>query len=169
MVIAADFTYSKGYLGLLSTLGASLGIIFCCAPGVPLICQQWREASRKRAFSLRVHIDEEHAATASGIPNETLPPMTEDNAHQTNDTSTRSSIDIPSERFCAWLKSWSRAAHINEENLAASIETPDTISLPMIEDNATQTNGRSARRSIDGCVAGTKPPPYGGLQRYRTF
>lgn len=31
MVDAEDFTYSKGYLDLLSALGASLGISFSCA------------------------------------------------------------------------------------------------------------------------------------------
>lgn len=37
MVNARDFTYSHGYLGLLSTLGVSLGIIFCCANVVPFV------------------------------------------------------------------------------------------------------------------------------------
>lgn len=32
MVDADDLTYSKGYLGLLSALAASLGISFSCAP-----------------------------------------------------------------------------------------------------------------------------------------
>ena len=42
MVNAQDFTYSKGYLGLLSTLGVSLGIIFCCAPVVPFVYRKLR-------------------------------------------------------------------------------------------------------------------------------
>ena len=43
MVDAQDFTYSKGYLGLLSTLGATLGIIFCCAPSAFVAFSQlWR-------------------------------------------------------------------------------------------------------------------------------
>ena len=42
MVNSRDFTYSKGYLGLLSTLGASLGIIFCCAPVVPFVYHRLR-------------------------------------------------------------------------------------------------------------------------------
>ena len=42
MVNAQDFTYSKGYLGLLSTLGASLGIVFCCAPVVPFLYGRYR-------------------------------------------------------------------------------------------------------------------------------
>ena len=32
MVDSSDFTFSNGYLGLLSTLGALLGVICCCAP-----------------------------------------------------------------------------------------------------------------------------------------
>ena len=42
MVNAQDFTYSKGYLGLLSMLGASLGIVFCCAPVVPILYRHCR-------------------------------------------------------------------------------------------------------------------------------
>ncbi|MCJ1389190.1 hypothetical protein MMC18_002045 [Xylographa bjoerkii] len=34
MVTSADFTYARGYLGLLSVLGALLSIIACCAPCV---------------------------------------------------------------------------------------------------------------------------------------
>ena len=45
MVNAEDFTYSKGYLGLLSTLGVSLGIIFCCAPAVPFVYSHYRPPS----------------------------------------------------------------------------------------------------------------------------
>ncbi len=37
MVNAEDFTYSKGYLGLLSALGASLGITFCCVSALPVV------------------------------------------------------------------------------------------------------------------------------------
>lgn len=42
MVNAQDFTYSKGYLGLLSTIGVSLGIIFCCAPSVRIAYNHFR-------------------------------------------------------------------------------------------------------------------------------
>lgn len=42
MVNAQDFTYSKGYLGLLSTLGVSLEIIFCCAPVAPVLYRRYR-------------------------------------------------------------------------------------------------------------------------------
>lgn len=61
LVNAQDFTYSKGYLGLLSTLGASLGIITCCAPAVRSTYLLWREASSKRA-ARNLQIDEENAA-----------------------------------------------------------------------------------------------------------
>ena len=33
-VSSPDYTYSKGYLGLLSVLGALLSIITCCSPGI---------------------------------------------------------------------------------------------------------------------------------------
>ena len=43
MVNSTDYTYSKGYLGLLSVLGALLSVITCSAPSlVPLV----REVSR---------------------------------------------------------------------------------------------------------------------------
>lgn len=45
MVNAEDFTYLKSYLGLLSTLGVSLGIIFCCAPAVPSVYSYYRPPS----------------------------------------------------------------------------------------------------------------------------
>ena len=34
LTTSADFTYSKGYIGLLSVLGALLSIIFCCVPSI---------------------------------------------------------------------------------------------------------------------------------------
>ena len=49
MVNAEDFTYSKGYLGLLSMLGASLGIICCCVPGFYRVYTDIRELLRKRS------------------------------------------------------------------------------------------------------------------------
>ena len=52
MVNADDFTYSKGYLGLLSALGASLGITFCCVPSMPAIYRHYRQAYCKREKSL---------------------------------------------------------------------------------------------------------------------
>ncbi len=45
MVNAQDFTYSKGYLGLLSALGASLGIVFCCTSVVPFLYAHYRPLS----------------------------------------------------------------------------------------------------------------------------
>ncbi|KAF4636795.1 hypothetical protein G7Y89_g1277 [Cudoniella acicularis] len=44
MVNVQDFSYSKGYLGLLSALGASLGIAFCCIPYIPLIYNTLRKS-----------------------------------------------------------------------------------------------------------------------------
>ena len=157
MANAQDFTYSKGYLGLLSTLGASLGIIFCCIPAVPGAYRHWREASLKRA-SMAVHPDEENAAAASEAPDETSLPMAEDNP-----TQHRASMIV----------------HINEEkstiieeNGETALETRDQILLPMTKEDVTQTLGRNARWSIwiiERCDTHANPPPYGGLQRHRTF
>ena len=50
MVTSADFTYSRGYLALLSILGALLGIITCCAPFVLSVCiRAWRDRSLPRS------------------------------------------------------------------------------------------------------------------------
>lgn len=35
MINSADFTYTRGYLGLLSALGALIGTIACCTPSLP--------------------------------------------------------------------------------------------------------------------------------------
>ena len=129
MVNADDFTYSKGYLGLLSALGASLGIIFCCAQSIRVVYHHYRPAffQRKKMFTLygrtegcdrvlfrsRIRVDEEHSATISDTPH----------------------------------------------------ETP----LPMTEDGATSTLGRSARFSEDGCDADSNPPPDSILRRNHTF
>ena len=51
MINAEDFTYSKGYLGLLSALGASLGIIFCCVPSSRVVYRELRDWYRKRRLS----------------------------------------------------------------------------------------------------------------------
>ena len=40
MVISTDFTYSRGYLGLLSVLGVLLSIITCCVPCLAPIFEQ---------------------------------------------------------------------------------------------------------------------------------
>ena len=147
MVNAQDFTYSKSYLGLLSTLGASLGIIFCCVPIVPGSYRLWRQGSLKRASKTRL-VDEENTAAASETPDAISLPVTEDNS-----TQNRASMGV----------------HINEENSATALETPDEISLPMTEDKAAQTYGRNARWSMEGFDAHASPPPYGELQRHRTF
>lgn len=165
MANAQDFTYSKGYLGLLSTLGASLGIIFCCASAVPIIYRQVREAYFKRA-ARAAPIDEENAAIALETQNEISLAMSDDNLVQTHDRSALWNID--DEQLTAYVKRPSRAVHIDEENVAAASETPNEIPLPVTENYATQTHTRSARWSMDGRVAGAEPPPYGGLQRHRT-
>lgn len=67
MVNAEDFTYSKGYLGLLSALGASLGILgaslgitFCCAPAIPVLYHHCRAS-----FLEMSHINERTTTFAS--------------------------------------------------------------------------------------------------------
>lgn len=65
MVNAEDFTYSKGYLGLLSTLGALLGIIFCCVPYLRGVYTEMREMLRKRSLQP----EEEVGATSQETPN----------------------------------------------------------------------------------------------------
>ncbi|KAF4635842.1 hypothetical protein G7Y89_g2252 [Cudoniella acicularis] len=59
MVNAEDFTYSKGYLGLLSVIGASLGVIFCCATCVPAACNRCcdsRKALPHRLDAIHKHV-----------------------------------------------------------------------------------------------------------------
>lgn len=71
MVNAEDFTYSKGYLGLLSTLGASLAITIVCAPVVPAVYKQWRAASCEYASGatpIDTPVDKENATTDSDNP-----------------------------------------------------------------------------------------------------
>ena len=83
MVNAEDFTYSKGYLGLLSALGASLGITFCCAPTVPTAYHHWRAASLERA------------STATRI-NEASLPMTGDHPTRNHYEGVSESMNISS-------------------------------------------------------------------------
>jgi len=45
MVNAQDFTYSKGYLGLLSAIGGALGVIFCCIFDLYRIFRQFLRSS----------------------------------------------------------------------------------------------------------------------------
>lgn len=217
MANAEDFTYSKGYLGLLSALGASLGITFCCATAVPVVYRQWRAAFLKhasktthvnepslpmtedhptqthgrskrwgiavkliqryqqtKAFPESVsgadHIDEETPAAASESPDISLP-MTVDDATQTHCRSEPRDVyvTITYDTSKALLERVPRAVSTDDSNPAAAAKNPDEILLPTTEDKANETPGRIARRSIDGCAAGAKPPPCGGLQRHRTF
>lgn len=220
MVNAQDFTYSKGYLGLLSMLGASLGIIFCCAPAVVAIYRMWREASPRGASTAGL-IDEENASTDSETRDENSLAMTEDRPNQTHGRrkdgyrcnllqrhrrtkafpenvlgadhidvetpvaiSESSDMSLPTtennvtktyyrstvyQKLETLLERVPRAAHIDEGNPATAAENPDEILLPTTESNADQICGRSARCSMDGCVAGFKRPLYGKLQRHRTF
>lgn len=75
MVNAQDFTYSKGYLGLLSAIGASLTVFFCCAPCVVGLYHLLRKAP----------MDE--------ILDEPWLPMIEDSATKAHDRSARWSVD----------------------------------------------------------------------------
>ena len=109
MVNANDFTYSKGYLGLLSALGASLGITFCCAPSTRIIYDHCRQAysQRKKMAAPRAHtergdlvfisgqapVDIEDSVTNSSTLRETLLPMTDNNAAKAHGGSARFSVD----------------------------------------------------------------------------
>lgn len=133
MVNAEDFTYSKGYLGLLSALGASLGITIFCAPVVSIVYQQWRAAFLERA-SRATHI------------NEPSLPMTEDRPKQTHgriNDGVECYLLQEYQQTKAFLRGVSRAV---ETSVAAS-ESSD-ISLPMTEDNATKTHYRSTRWNV---------------------
>ena len=92
MVNADDFTYSKGYLGLLSALGASLGITFCCAPSLLAVYNHYRHASTKPKKP-PVKVDEENIKPHDEVPDEKPVPMTENSATKTHHTTTRFSVD----------------------------------------------------------------------------
>ncbi|OTA92615.1 hypothetical protein M434DRAFT_31634 [Hypoxylon sp. CO27-5] len=47
-VNSSDFSYDQGYLGLLSTLGALLGIISCCAPSFAQFYRQLKASTGQR-------------------------------------------------------------------------------------------------------------------------
>ena len=89
MVNAEDFTYSKGYLGLLSTLGALLGIIFCCVPYLRGVYTEMREMLRKRSLQP----DEEVGATSQETPNVVSRPRIDDGDIQAHSRSGRLSLD----------------------------------------------------------------------------
>ena len=109
MVNADDFTYSKGYLGLLSELGASLGITFCCVPSIYGGYNRcWHAYSQRKKmatlhgrteggdrvlFDSRIVVDEENSATTSDTPHKTPLPTTEDSATKTHGRSARFSVD----------------------------------------------------------------------------
>lgn len=103
MVNAEDFTYSKGYLGLLSTLGGSLGIIFCCVPGLYGVYTEIREILRKRGLN----------AVRSRQP--------------------------------------------DEEVGARSLETPNVVSRPTVDDGDILAHSRSGRLSLDRCGIISEP------------
>lgn len=92
MVDAADFTYWKGYLGLLSTLGASLGIIFCSAQFYVSLYHRLREIYLRHTSRL-AQIDEESAATDLETPNIVSHPMIDVRATQNHDGNARWSMD----------------------------------------------------------------------------
>lgn len=165
MVNAQDFTYSKGYLGLLSTLGASLGIIFCCVPSVSGLCiNSWKKYRARARASMAIHVDEENLAAASEFPDAPSFEMVDSSSPQTHDT--KAPWDRPYLLWDAYFNSRSKVIHTNP---AAASRSPHDSSLPTTEEDASQTHDRSARWSMDGCVACVEPPPNGGLQRHRTF
>ena len=133
MVNAEDFTYSKGYLGLLSALGASLGITIFCAPVVPFVYQRWRAAFLERAVRA-THI------------NEPSLPITEDRPKQTHgrtNDGVRCNLLQQYQQTKASLRSVSGAV----ETSVAAFESSD-MSLPMTEDNSTRTHYRSTRWNV---------------------
>ena len=94
MVNADDFTYAKGYLGLLSELGASLGIIFCCVPYMrPAFSRCFYLYRSLKHGMTTVNVDEENTATHDEASNERPAPMTNDSATKTYIRSARFSAD----------------------------------------------------------------------------
>ena len=172
MVNAQDFIYSKGYLGLLSTLGATLGITFCCAPGSPRVYKELREKFRRRTLRT-VHIDGNHAiANSETLHEDSFSIIQEHDDSQINPAS--APWDRIYEIYYAWY--WCRsnykpwwAVRADEENFSAGSESLDETLLPTTEGNAFQTHSRSARHSMDDCATSAKSPPHGGLQRHHTF
>ena len=92
MVNAQDFTYSKGYLGLLSTIGASLAVFFCCAPHMIGLYRYLRNTSLERKKKA-VAIDEEIAVTTVEDPDGTSLARTEDSTAKAHGRSARWSVD----------------------------------------------------------------------------
>ena len=133
MANAQDFTYSKGYLGLLSALGASLGIIFCCAPAAPAVYQQCRTMLLERALRL-THVNEISTAVNSRIPNAISSPTNENNADHTRRGSAIWRI-FEYQHFKAYFKRAPKAVITDEETTAAAFETPYKISWPVPPDS----------------------------------
>lgn len=95
MVNAEDFTYSKGYLGLLSMLGASLGIIFCCVPGFYGVYTEIRELLRRHGLNAvrSLQPDEEVGPTSQETPNVGSRFRIDDGDIQAHSRSERLSLD----------------------------------------------------------------------------
>lgn len=93
MVNADDFTYSKGYLGLLSALGASLGITFCCAPAVYSGFLRYGLHKSTKPQKAPGKVDEENIKAHGGALDECSILMTEDSATKTCIKSARFSVD----------------------------------------------------------------------------
>lgn len=92
MVNAQDFTYSKGYLGLLSAIGGSLAVFFCCAPSMSGLYVRLREASLERKKKA-VAIDEESTATTVEDPDGPSLAIPEDSAPTAHGRSARWIVD----------------------------------------------------------------------------
>ena len=129
MANAQDFTYSKGYLGLLSTLGASLGITFCCAPAVRSVYHQLRTMLLERASRLN-HVNERSTAVPSGITNEISSPTNKNDAAHTHRGSAIWRI-FEHRYFKAYFKRAPKAVITDDEETAAASETPYKISWPV--------------------------------------
>ena len=61
---AADFTFSGGYLGLLSALGALFGIISCCVPSLAPVLKRLRQGHAQSGSKI---VDYGTAMTMAGI------------------------------------------------------------------------------------------------------
>jgi hypothetical protein len=59
MTTSTDFTFSKGYLGLLSVLGCLLSIICCCLPSIVYVLRRLKEVY------MRVY---DYRGSATGVP-----------------------------------------------------------------------------------------------------
>ncbi|KAM0800685.1 hypothetical protein BDR22DRAFT_850123 [Usnea florida] len=130
MVNAQDFIYSKGYLGLLSALGASLGITFCCIPGIYRGYQRWRKKLLELASRL-THVNERSTAVFSRHPNEISSPTNMNDVAHTHRGSEIWRI-FEYRHFKAYFKRAPKAVITDEEMTAAASETPYKISWPVI-------------------------------------